>query len=138
MNIISKKILIATASVVILTGLLAVQIYSLLGRPASSSVTSESGRYLMENVHVGGILVAFEDLAYLRITDKNIPGTVFRSPLYPQQSLDMRSHEDNVAVGIVWVDFLKHDQSFSIRAPDWDQHWLNIFISNTPYEIIEN
>jgi hypothetical protein len=138
MNFISKRALLVSWPAVILTGLLTAQIYSLLNRQASSSVTSESGRYLMENVHVGGILVAFEDLAYLRITDKNIPGAVFRSPLYPQQSLDMRSHEDNVAVGIVWIDFLKYDQSFSIRTPDWNQHWLNIFISNTPYEVIEN
>lgn len=40
-------------------------------RDAQYSYTSPSGRYVMENIHVGGVLVAFEDLAYLRVIDKN-------------------------------------------------------------------
>ncbi|MCG3692713.1 hypothetical protein [Aliarcobacter butzleri] len=138
MNMVSKKFLLATTLIIIITILLALQIHTFLNRPANSSTTSKSGRYLMENVHVNGILVGFEKLGYLRITDKEIPGAVFRSPLYDLQSLDMRSYEDNLTVGIVWVDFLKTDHSFIIASPDWSEHWLNIFISNTPYEVIEN
>ncbi|VXD04203.1 conserved hypothetical protein [Pseudomonas sp. 8Z] len=67
-----------------------------------------------------------------------MPGVVFRSPLYSLQSLDMRSHEDDMVVGIVWIDFFKHSRTFSIGAPEWNEHWLNVFISNTPYEVIEN
>lgn len=130
--------LFVAGSILILTGILATQINGLLNRQASSAVTSISGRYLMENVPVDGALVAFEDLAYLRITDKAFSKTVFRSPLYSQQSLDMRSYEDDATVGIVWIDFLKRDQSFSIRVPDWKERWLNSFISNTPYEVVED
>lgn len=133
-----KRILWAAGTLLILVGMFGVQISGLHNRQASSSVTSESGRYLIENVPVDGALVAFEDLAYLRITDKDAPDTVFRSPLYSQQSLDMRSYEDNVTVGIVWIDFLKLNQSFSIRVPDWKERWLNNFISNTPYEVVED
>ncbi|WP_235204874.1 hypothetical protein [Pseudomonas syringae] len=41
-------------------------------------------------------------------------------------------------IGIVWLDFYNRDQRFVIRFPDWESHWLNFFISNTPYEVIEN
>lgn len=133
-----KNILLVAGSILILTGILGAQINGLLNRQASSSVISISGRYLMENVPVDSALVAFEDLAYLRITDKEFPKTVFRSPLYSQQSLDMRSYEDDTTVGIVWIDFLKRNQSFSIRVPDWKERWLNNFISNTPYEVVED
>ncbi|MCG3663178.1 hypothetical protein L5F37_07190 [Aliarcobacter butzleri] len=138
MNMVSKKFLLATTLITTITILLALQIHTFLNRPANSSTTSKSGRYLMENVHVNGILVGFEKLGYLRITDKEIPEAVFRSPLYDLQSLDMQSYEDNLTVGIVWVDFLKIEQSFIIASPNWSEHWLNIFISNTPYEVIEN
>lgn len=138
MNMRSRKYLFAIVLLIALVGLLSLKIHSFLVSPASSSITSESGRYVMENVHVGGVLVAFEDLAYLRVIDKKMPGVVFRSPLYSLQSLDMRSHEDDMVVGIVWIDFFKHSQTFSIGAPEWSEHWLNVFISNTPYEVIEN
>lgn len=115
-----------------------ISLKSMLEREASSSVLSESGNYLIENVSVRGPLVPFDDLAYLRITDKRDSSAVFRSPLYDRSSVDMRSHEDAGVVGIVWIDFYKRDQHFGIRMPEWKTHWLNRFISNTPYEVIGN
>ncbi|WP_178122761.1 hypothetical protein [Pseudomonas sp. ANT_J28] len=103
---------------------------------ASSFVMSESGHYLIENVPVRSALVPFDDLAYLRITDKRDSNTVFRSPLYSRSTVDMSSHEDDVIVGVVWIDFYKRDQHFGIRVPDWKAHWLNSFISNTSYEVV--
>lgn len=132
-----RKSVLAISLALILVAVIGVKIDTLINRPASSAVTSESSRYLIESVPVGGVLVAFEDFSYLRITDKYTPGVVFRSPLYSRQYLDMRAYEDSLTVGVVWVDFFKAANRFVIRVPEWKEHWLNIFISNTPYEVYE-
>ncbi|HJX81320.1 hypothetical protein [Pseudomonas frederiksbergensis] len=132
----SKKIALSLCFLVAAITVFSVSLNSVLERKASSFVVSESGIYLIENVPVRGLLVPFDDLAYLRITDKRDSNAVFRSPLYSRSTVDMSSHEDDVIVGIVWIDFYKRDQHFGIRVPDWKTHWLNSFISNTPYEIV--
>lgn len=132
----SKKIALSLCFLVAAISVFFVSLNSVLERKASSFVVSESGSYLIENVPVRGLLAPFEDLAYLRVTDKRDSNTVFRSPLYSRNTVDMSSHEDDVIVGIVWIDFYKRDQHFGIRVPDWKTHWLNSFISNTPYEIV--
>ncbi|WP_277759872.1 hypothetical protein [Pseudomonas sp. A34-9] len=131
----TKKIAFFLVFSVVVIAVFAVSVNSIINRQASSSVMSESGNYLIENVSVRGLLVPFDDLAYLRITDKRDSNAVFRSPLYSRSTVDMTSHEDDVVVGIVWIDFYKRDQHFGIRVPEWKNHWLNSFISNTPYEI---
>lgn len=77
-------------------------------------------------------------MAYLRVIDSKEPGKVYRTPLYDTQSLDMRTFEDDAEVGITWISFEKKDKAFVISMPQWEESWLNIFISNTPYEILEN
>jgi hypothetical protein len=131
-----KKTVFFAGLLVLAITFFGVALNDLLKRPASSSVVSESGNYLIENVPVGGWLVPFDDLAYLRITDKQDSNAVFRSPLYPRSAVDMGTHEDDVIVGIVWIDFYKRDQHFGMRVPEWKPHWLNSFISNTPYDIV--
>ncbi|MCP1473508.1 hypothetical protein ABIA54_002406 [Pseudomonas sp. EB276 TE3739] len=131
-----KKTVFFAGLLVLAITFFGVALNNLLKRPASSSVVSESGNYLIENVPVGGWLVPFDDLAYLRITDKQDSNAVFRSPLYPRSAVDMGTHEDDVIVGIVWIDFYKRDQHFGMRVPEWKPHWLNSFISNTPYDIV--
>jgi len=93
-------------------------------------------RQLSDRKRTSQGLVPFDDLAYLRITDKRDSNAVFRSPLYPRNAVDMITDETDVIVGIVWIDFYKRDQHFGIRVPEWKQHWLNSFISNTPYDIV--
>ncbi len=132
----AKQAALFVGLLVVAIGLFGVALNNLFKRPASSSVVSESGNYLIENVPVRGWLVPFDDLAYLRITDKQDSNAVFRSPLYPRSAVDMSTHEDDVIVGIVWIDFYKRDQHFGIRVPEWKSHWLNSFISNTSYEIV--
>lgn len=105
--------------------------------PASSTVISPSGRYVMENVRVGKILT-LGGMAYLRIIDRQNPQEVYRTPLYDTQSLDMRASENASTVGIVWIYFNKDKKTFEIALPQWETHWLNIFISNTPYVYLEN
>ncbi len=131
-----KRAFLFIGLLVIAVGLFGVFVNDLFTRSASSSVVSESGDYLIENVPVRGWLVPFDDLAYLRITDKRDSNAVFRSPLYPRSAVDMSAHEDDVIVGIVWIDFYKRDQHFGIRMPEWRSHWLNSFISNTRYDIV--
>lgn len=132
----SKKIALSLCFLVAAISVFAASLNSLFERQSSSFVVSESGGYLIESVPVKGLLVPFDDLAYLRVTDKRDSNTVFRSPLYSRSTVDMSSHEDDVIVGIVWIDFYKRDQHFGIRVPDWKTHWLNSFISNTSYEIV--
>ncbi|MFJ2283273.1 hypothetical protein ACIOUG_19305 [Pseudomonas sp. NPDC087803] len=133
----AKKIVLLLGFLLVVIASFAVSMNGIIKRQASSSVVSESGNYLIENVPVRGLLVPFDDLSYLRITDKRDSNAVFRSPLYSRSTVDMTAHEDNVIVGIVWIDFYKRDQHFGIRVPEWKPHWLNAFISNTPYEIAE-
>lgn len=77
-------------------------------------------------------------MAYLRVIDSKEPEKVYRTPLYDTQALDMRTFEDDAEVGITWISFEKKDKAFVISMPQWEESWLNIFISNTPYEILEN
>lgn len=131
----SRKTVLLLCLLVVVVSIFVVSLNGLLKRQASSFIVSESGHYLIENVPVRGLLVPFDDLAYLRVTDKRDSSAVFRSPLYLRNTVDMSAHEDDVIVGIVWIDFYKRDQHFGIRVPDWKEHWLNRFISNTPYDI---
>ena len=86
---------------------------------AQYSYPSPSGRFILQSV----LLAPWSDLAYIRVIDTQATGSTFRTPLYGQQYTDMRLHEDEKTVGTYWIDF---------------DSWLNIFISNTPYRIIEN
>ncbi|KAE9643466.1 hypothetical protein EJA71_16480 [Pseudomonas sp. PB106] len=131
-----KRTALVVGLLVLAIGFFSVALNNLFTRPASSSVVSKSGNYLIENVPVRGGLVPFDDLAYLRITDKRDSNAVFRSPLYPRNAVDMTTDETDAIVGIVWIDFYKRDQHFGIRVPEWKPHWLNSFISNTPYDIV--
>ena len=77
-------------------------------------------------------------MAYLRVIDTQEPGKIYRTPLYDTQSLDMRTFEDAAKVGITWIDFDRKNKTFTISMPQWEESWLNIFISNTPYKVLEN
>ncbi|MCX2543531.1 hypothetical protein [Pseudomonas sp. COW5] len=110
---------------------------AMLGFPASTAKKSPSGRYTIENVRVGRIFM-LGGMAYLRITDVQNPREIYRTPLYDTQSLDMRAFEDDSQVGITWIEFDKKNKTFRISMPQWEESWLNPFISNTPYEVIPN
>lgn len=124
-------------SFVLMFALLAYCVNAMLGFPASTTKASPSGGYIIENVRVGRIFM-LGGMAYLRIIDSKEPAKVYRSPLYDTQSLDMRAYEDDTEVGITWIDFNKKNKTFTISMPQWEESWLNFFISNTPYEVIPN
>lgn len=105
---------------------------------AQYSYPSPSGRFILQSVLLAPWLGSWNDLAYIRVIDTHAPGSAYRTPLYDKHYTDMRSHEDDRTVGIVWFDFDKQQQTFEIGVPEWRDSWLNRFISNTPYRIIEN
>lgn len=109
-------------------------VHTAINRDAQVSIQSPSGRFILENVS----LSPWSDLAYIRVIDTQAPASSFRSPLYDKHYTDMRSHEDDGTVGIVWFDFDKQQRTFEIGVPEWQDSWLNLFISNTPYRVIEN
>lgn len=105
---------------------------------AQYSYPSPSGKFILQNVLLAPWLGPWCDLAYIRVIDTQAPESTFRTPLYDKHYTDMRSHEDDRTVGIIWFDFDKQQQTFEIGVPEWQDSWLNLFISNTPYRIIEN
>ncbi|WP_146043153.1 hypothetical protein [Pseudomonas protegens] len=122
---------------VVLAMALAYSVNVMLGYPASITQTSPSGRFVMENVRVDGTFF-LRRMAYLRVKDAQVPGTVYRTPLYDMQSLDMRVFEDDREVGIYWIKFDLQKKVFIISMPEWEESLMNIFISNTPYVHVEN
>ena len=105
---------------------------------ADTIVISPSGRFLIESVPVNGVIMPWGGMSYLRITDIENPISSYRTPLYETQHLDMRAHEDANTVGIYWIDFSKSENTFEISIPSWENHWLNTFVSNTPYTVLPN
>lgn len=137
MTTLKRKWLVPISLLLALIALIVYCVSAMLGYPASTTTASPSGRYTIENVRVGRIFM-LGGMAYLRVVDSKEPGKVYRTPLYDTQSLDMRTFEDDTEVGITWIAFEKKDKTFIISMPQWEESWLNIFISNTPYEILEN
>ena len=125
----------------LVVALFAVMVYycvkTMLSCPADLSILSPSGRYEIQNVPVGKVLM-FGGMAYLKVIDKQKPEAVYRSPLYEVQSLDMRAFESEDKVGIYWVSFDREEKAFIISMPEWKESLFNAFISNTPYTHLEN
>ena len=115
-----------------------IPIEDLYHRQPSTIAISKSGEYLIEHVRAAGILNPLGDISYLRITRIDSPTISYRTPLFRSAHLDMRLHENDQAIGITWIDFIKEKKAFEIGIPEWKEHWLNIFISDTPYTIFPN
>lgn len=122
---------------VVLVALLVVIVNKICNFPANVTSIDTSGRYILQNVPVGGIL-GLGGMAYLRVIDKEHPEKAYRTPLYSTQLLDMRLFEDDKSVGVYWLYFNKKEETFDIAMPQWEWHWLDIFISNTPYVHMED
>ncbi|WP_313116453.1 hypothetical protein [Ectopseudomonas guguanensis] len=130
MNIWKSTVVLLATTALVLFG----AAHTAINRDAQISIQSPSSRFILQNVS----LAPWSNLAYIRVIDTQAPGSTFRTPLYDKHYTDMRSHEDDRTVGIVWFDFDKQQQTFEIGVPEWQDSWLNRFISNTPYRIIEN
>ncbi|WP_150604662.1 hypothetical protein [Pseudomonas fluorescens] len=109
----------------------------ILNRAADVSLRSPSGQYLIESVPASSILTP-RDSVYLRFTDLNDLGHVYRTPLFSDVSLDMNADESDDAVGVVFIKLDKKSKVFTLALSNPRKHWLDQFISNAPYEVIPN
>jgi hypothetical protein len=136
MNI--RKVSMALLLPISLLLLLFGTIHIAITQEAQYSKPSPSGRFILQTVLLAPWLGPWCDLAYIRVIDTQAPDSTFRTPLFDKHYTDMRSHEDDRTVGIIWFDFDKQQKTFEIGVPDWQDSWLNLFISNTPYQVVEN
>ncbi|KAB0504437.1 MULTISPECIES: hypothetical protein [Pseudomonas] len=116
---------------------IAIIVVEVLGRAPDYSKKSPSGQYLIESVPASSLLTP-RDFVYLRFTDLNNPSQVYRTPLFSELELDMRADEDEKTVGVVFIEFDKSSKAFTLGLSSPKKHWLNFFISNTPYRVLEN
>ncbi|MBK5539271.1 hypothetical protein JFV28_11040 [Pseudomonas sp. TH05] len=110
------------------------QLSEVLNREPYTSRGS-SGRYLLQHVHAGNLFIPFRHLGYLQVVDLQNPQRVYRSPLIYDDSLDMRMSESARELSIFGVTFNTETKTYFIQWRDWEPHWLNWFISNTPYGV---
>jgi hypothetical protein len=122
---------------VVFSTVLVVVVNKMCNYPANVTTVNTFGRHILQNVPVGGIL-GFAGMAYLRVIDREQPEEIYRSPLYSTQLLGMRLFEDDKSVSVYWLHFNKREKTFDIAMPQWDRHWIKIFISNTPYVYLKN
>jgi len=115
-------------------GVFAQQLIDVLNRKPYSS-TSPSGRYLLQHVRAGNLFIPFRHLGYLQVVDLQNPQRVYRSPLIYDDSLDMRMSESARELSIFGMQFNTATKTYFIQWRDWEPHWLNWFISNTPYGV---
>lgn len=108
-----------------------------LTRAPDVSKKSPYGHYLIESVPASSLLTP-RDSVYLRFTDLNDLGHVYRTPLFSDVSLDMTADESDDAVGVVFIRLDKKSKVFTLALSNPRKHWLDLFISNTPYEVIPN
>lgn len=108
-----------------------------LSRAPDVSKKSPYGHYLIESVPASSLLTP-RDSVYLRFTDLNDLGHVYRTPLFSDVSLDMTADESDDAVGVVFIMLDKKTKEFTLALSNPRKHWLDLFISNTPYEVIPN
>ena len=133
-----QKLLTSVAIVVVLLLVIfAVAVYELLSRKAYVSVVSPSGKYIIESV-AGASLLTPRETVYLRFYERENPAHVYRTPLFPELALDMRAREDEAEVGVVFIYLDKKANTFSLALSRPDEHWMNRFISNTSYMLMEN
>lgn len=112
-------------------------VIGVLSRAPDVSKKSPYGHYLIESVPASSLLTP-RDSVYLRFTDLNDLGHVYRTPLFSDVSLDMTADESDDAVGVVFIRLDKKSKVFTLALSNPRKHWLDLFISNTPYEVIPN
>lgn len=105
-----------------------------IGRGAGAELLSQSGRYKIESVNVLFPYV-YDNYVYFRVIDLDNPSQIYRSPIV-RDGVDFHSFENAREVGVVWLGFNKRTHEFNVSFPGWQESWINLFISNTPYTVI--
>jgi hypothetical protein len=118
-------------------GLLAFLVEHSIVKDSYTSQLSPTGKYQIQHVKVD-FPFSYTGYGYVRIVEVAKPEHVYRSPIVEDDVLDMRSYETTETVGIYWMDFNKATHRFTLSFPDWEESWVNFFISNTPYDILSS
>lgn len=105
-----------------------------IGRSPGAELVSQSGRYKIESVNVLFPYI-YDNYVYFRVTDLDNPSQIYRSPIV-RDGVDFHSFENAREVGVVWLGFNKRTHEFNVSFPEWQESWINPFISNTPYTVI--
>jgi hypothetical protein len=105
-----------------------------INNKASFGFFSASGGYRIEYVRIDPPF-PFYNLAYMRVIDLTHSDQVFRSPVADAESLEMRAIETRDEVGVSFLRFNKVQHRFNVLIPGWEESFLNIFVSNTPYDV---
>lgn len=132
-----KYVMSMVALVVGVVFFIAFVVNGVLTRAPDVSKLSPSGRYFIESIPASSLLSP-RDAVYLRFTDRDHPDQTYRTLMFSELSLDMRAREDEKTVGVVFIDLDKASKKFTLWLSSPEEHWLNIFISNTPYELKVN
>lgn len=136
---ISKNLKAVAVAVIVMVFAVGGELFRQVNGAADFTLRSPNGDYLLESVTLGGVLFPFHDMAFLRIVDTRRPREVYRTPLYAVSTLDMRSpYESEGELSITWITFDKARKTFSLGVPEWQDSWLNFFVTNVPYEITPN
>lgn len=134
----SYKILVNFLALI--TGLaiaIAFLVSSILSRVPDVSKRSPSGDYLIESVPASSLFTP-RDAVYLRFTDLRDTDRIYRTPLFSDISLDMQTEEGHSTVGIIFIQFNKESRHFTLALPKPRELWLDFFVSNTPYKVLES
>ncbi|MDI3353513.1 hypothetical protein MO767_03835 [Pseudomonas sp. UYIF39] len=137
MKTLHKYFISLAALLVSLIIAVAIILAGIVGRASDVSKKSPSGQYLIESVPASSLLTP-RDSVYLRFTDLNNPDQVYRTPLFSELELDMSADEDEKTVGVVFITLDKSSKKFKLELSSPRTSLLNIFISNTPYKVLEN
>lgn len=133
-----KKKLFFSLAIVVLLCSIALEIYRVLNHESRLSFVSPSGLYREELVVVKTFISPFKGVSYMRFFEVKHPDSVYRTPVLDLMNLDMKDYEDDKEVGVFFLSFLKEKKVFEISLPNWCSHWMNVFVSNTPYTVYGN
>jgi hypothetical protein len=104
---------------------------------ADISFLGSSGDYRLEYV-AAELPYTYINYAYIRVIDIAHPDHVYRSPIAAALDIDVKGFETDKKINMGWLVFDKEKHSFLLAFPGWRESWINLFISNTPYAVIEN
>lgn len=107
----------------------------LAGRPVKELGLSKSGRFEVGYVEANNILFPFMDIYFLSVKDKEVPGRVYRSPLFDGRGADLRFLDLGGLVGVFSVYFNADSKCYEIRDDMFLGGITNFLISNKCYSV---
>lgn len=105
------------------------------GRPVKELGLSKSGRFEVGYVEANNIIFPFMGVYFLSVKDKEVPGRVYRSPLFDGCGVDLRFLDLGALVGVFSVYFNTDSKCYEIRDDMFLGGITNFLISNECYSV---